>query len=76
MNKEPQKTRKIIIPELEEAARVYVPKYRDWSEEDLAILRTYYKRVPTARLATYLKRSVNSVQQVAARIGIHGDSLG
>jgi hypothetical protein len=59
----------ILIPELEEAARTYVPKH-DYSEQEQATIRDYYGRVPTPTLARYLKRSVGGIQQEAARLGI------
>lgn len=69
-DKEAQKTRKIIVPELEEAARIYVPKQRDWTDEEKATVREYYGRVPIQKLAGYLKRSTTGIQQMAVRLGI------
>jgi hypothetical protein len=60
----------IIIPELEEAARIYTPKHRGYTDEELSVISEYYGRVPTIKLAGYLKRSVTGIQQQASRLGI------
>jgi len=60
----------IIIPELEEAARNYIPKYRSWTEKEIAIVKKYYGKVPIGQLAKHLKRSIYSIQQTAAAHGI------
>jgi hypothetical protein len=75
MKAKPNKVQTIVIPELEEAARIYKPM-RLWSEKDNAILRKYYNRVPTSRLGGYLKRSVTSMQQHAVVIGITTEKKG
>ena len=66
----------IIIPELEEAARKYVPKQRDYTDKELATIRKYYMRVPTAKLAGYLKRSLTGIHQQAVRLGLSGRKRG
>lgn len=61
--------RTIRIPELDEAAKIYKP-YRFWSEDDQAILRQYWRKVPLQNLARYLNRSVHSVELQAERLGL------
>jgi len=54
----------IVIPELEEAALTYNRK-TVWSDRDKKILKKYYGRVPTAKLATQIHRSVFAVNKMA-----------
>jgi hypothetical protein len=70
------RVQEIVIPELEEAARYFVPKQRDYSPTELATIKKYYLRVPTPKLAAYLKRSVTGIQQQACRLGITGRKKG
>jgi hypothetical protein len=65
----PHGTNDIIIPELEEAAENYKPKLV-WTETDLAVLKKYYGKVSTARLAAYLHRTGTSVQQKAVLMNL------
>lgn len=61
----------ITIPELEELVQNYVPKHRDWTEREIAIVRKYYKKVPTEALEKALPgRSINTIRQTAQRYGI------
>jgi len=59
----------MIIPELEEIAATYQPK-GIWTPEDVAVLRTYYGRVPTSKLAVYLKRKHSSITNKAQELGL------
>jgi len=63
---------KIVIPEFEEYIRKFGPnRYKIWSEQEELVLREYYGIVPTSVLAQYLDRSVKSVQNKAAALGIN-----
>ena len=46
----------IEIPELEALVGEYAPRNRLWSEEEDAILRTYYGRVPPEAIAEVLAK--------------------
>jgi predicted Zn-dependent protease len=59
---------RLIIPELEEIAK-NDPGYRLWSDHEVRILRSYYGRIPTRKLAEYLNRTVGSVQIKARMLG-------
>jgi hypothetical protein len=72
MKKELQITRKIIIPELEEAARNYVPKYRPWLKEEDEILQQYYNHVSPETLVKYFGRSKHSIRSHACDLGLAG----
>jgi len=76
MKKAAPKNQEIVIPELEEAARHFTPKNRDYTENEIATIKKYYGRVPTAKLAHYLKRSVTGIQQQAVRLGISRSKWG
>jgi len=52
----------MVIPELEEAAKAYVPN-RYWSTYEEDVLRTYYGRVPKRTLARFLGRTVKAVER-------------
>lgn len=54
----------ITVPELEEIAKSFHP--RDWTEETSAIVRTYYGRVPTETLQTFLKEKYNTYKSLNA----------
>lgn len=56
------------IPELEEL--VGTNPYRPWTGEEESVIRAYYGRVPTKRLAEYLDRTLSSVQNKAQRMGL------
>jgi hypothetical protein len=59
----------IIIPELEEAMERFNP--RAWTPEEEAILKKYYKRVPTKDLLKYLPRKTeNAIYTKAGRMGL------
>jgi len=60
----------IVIPELEEIARNYEPRQRPWGEDEDAVLRKYYNRVPIESLVKYFKRTQCSIQSHANVIGI------
>lgn len=65
---EDQEDGRIVIPELEEfVGKQYRPK---WSEEEDAVLISYYGRVPTKKIAEHLDRSHNAVQRRAASLGL------
>ena len=59
-------TRRIIIPELEAAP----PARQYWTQEEKAILASYYGNRDTASIARYLGKSINSVQGLARMLGL------
>lgn len=59
----------IIIPELEEAAQNYIPKWRVWTEREKAIVWKYYGKVPIQKLSEYLNRSKASIQNFVSGSG-------
>ncbi len=61
----------IKIPELEEL--VGMGRNRPWTGEEESVVRTYYGRVPTQRLASYLNRTLSSVQNKVQRMGLSGE---
>lgn len=58
----------LIIPELESAVGNFPGKA--WTEQDVAVLIAYYKRVKHAVLAKYLERTVSSVRFKAQQLGL------
>lgn len=46
----------LVIEELEEAARDYHPR-RDWSDDELAVLRAYGGRCSNEAIADYLNKA-------------------
>jgi hypothetical protein len=62
------KTGSIVIPELEEAAKNYVP--RGWSERDKEIMRAYWGRVSAADIAKHLEgnHTMDGVKSMARRM--------
>jgi len=64
----------VIIPELEEAAQAY--KQRVWSDEEAAIIKTYFGRVPQTVIYGYIKenfppgRSLISIIKKAKKLGV------
>lgn len=66
----PHGTNVIEIPELEEAARVYKPKYRQWTPIQEAILAKYYGKVEPALIAKHLNRSKQAIQTHAMKMGL------
>lgn len=64
----------LVIPELEEAPD-YEPLKRFWTDDEVMVLQKYYPKKDTKALAKYLKRSVNSVEQKAAQIGLHKEGI-
>lgn len=62
------KIKQIIIPELEEISKNYIP--RGFSEDEKAIIMKYYNRVPIDVLLKYLPgRDKFSVQRMASKLG-------
>ena len=61
-------TERVVIPELEELAKSYVP--RGWSEHDKAIVRAYMGRVSADDIARFLevKRSGDAVKSMIRRL--------
>ena len=43
---------------------------RKWTKEDVRTLRRLFKNTPNRQIADDLKRSVNSIQQKAAALGL------
>lgn len=58
----------IKIPELEEY--VGMRDRMPWTGEEEAVLRSYYGRIPTSKLAEYLNRTLSSVQNKAQRMSL------
>ncbi|HOK27558.1 MAG TPA: hypothetical protein PLI21_00860 [Methanomassiliicoccaceae archaeon] len=56
----------IVVPELEESTS----NYRMWTEREIAILRKYYGKADTRRIAEVLNRSKNAVQSKAVELGL------
>lgn len=58
----------IVIPELDEAAARYVPY--EWSDEQIAVLKTYWRKVPVSLLEKYVHHSVATIDRKAADLGL------
>lgn len=59
----------IVIPELEEAMARYQPHKFAWSDNDIAILKKYYGRVPVTLLETYLHRNSGKIHEKVIELG-------
>ncbi len=72
MNKKsvPHGTKEIVIPALEEEMRTYVPKYRPWTKDEIAILTKYYGRVSPDSLAKQFGRTKASIMDKAQNLGL------
>ena len=55
------KPEEVVIPELEELVGTY-KDYRFWTEEELAIVRKYFRKVSTAAIAKQINRTVGAVE--------------
>lgn len=44
----------IIIPELDEIMKTYIPQSQLWNEKEVKILKKYYNNVPKEKLLKYL----------------------
>ena len=62
----------IIIPELEEAMANFKPRC-GWTENEIAILKRYYGKVPMSALSAQLHRSIDSIHKYAQMHGIRGN---
>lgn len=61
--------KKIVVPELEEAAKSYDP--RGWRGEEEDLMRAYWGRVHPAKLAKHLSRhTVEAIRCKAKRMGL------
>lgn len=60
------RVKEITIPELEESE----PAKRYWTDEEDAVLRQYYGRADTVKIAGYLKRTKRAVENRASILGI------
>lgn len=59
----------IVIDELEELAARYVPP-NEWTDEQIAILTTYWRRVPLNALATHCRHARDACDRKAAELGL------
>jgi hypothetical protein len=62
----------IIIPELEQAAENYRPRGQ-WSDDEIAILKRYYGRVPITKLRDHVRHSVDACHRMAKELGLKKD---
>jgi pyruvate/oxaloacetate carboxyltransferase len=62
--------RTIIIPEFEEYIAKHGSYYRLWTEDEEIILAAYYGKVPPARIAKKLNRSIRAIHEKARAMGI------
>lgn len=62
----------ITVPELEESQS----EYRMWTEREIAILRKYYGKAKTGKIAEVLKRSKSAVQAKALELGLSFREVG
>jgi hypothetical protein len=69
-----EKAQLIIIPELEKMASETRKTY--WTEREILILREYYGKLPTKKLAEYLSRSITSVTNKAQTLGLQRNIRG
>ncbi len=60
------KLEEIVVPELEESPS----NYRMWTEWEIAVLRKYYGRSETRKIAKVLNRSKSAVQAKALELGL------
>jgi hypothetical protein len=58
----------IIVPELDAAAGRYIP--RNWSPEQIAVLQTYWRRVPISLLEKHCRHSKARLYEKAAELGL------
>jgi hypothetical protein len=61
--------KEIVIDELEELAARYVPP-NEWTDDQIAILTTYWRRVPLNALAKHCKHAREAVDKKAAELGL------
>jgi hypothetical protein len=59
----------LIVPELEAELGTL---RRPWTAEEDAVLRAYYGRVPSSKIAAHLGRQIGGVHSRAIRMGIRG----
>lgn len=63
----------VVVPELEEQVKRYA--LRSWTEEEIAIVRSYYGRIATVQIQRYLAkhfppgRSTATVSRKAKELG-------
>ena len=60
------RSEEIIIPELEESE----PPIRYWTEREEAILRKYYGKADTKKIAEYLGRTIRAVKHKVINMGL------
>jgi len=66
--------KEIKIPELEREAEKYsLVTY--WTEDEIQILKKYYGRVPTQKLASFLNRSYEATKCKAKALGIKAKAI-
>jgi hypothetical protein len=58
----------ITIPELDRLAESYRPNV--WTDEEVAILKAYWMRVPVAALERHLHHGVKAIDDKAAELGL------
>jgi hypothetical protein len=60
---------KLVIPELEALLNI-PPRNKEWNDYEVAILNTYYGRVPISALAKQLNRSIDATKMKARSLGL------
>ena len=53
---------------LDKLAESYVPRSKPWTDDEVAVLKKYYGRVPIDKLAETLGRSMMSAQRKASML--------
>jgi hypothetical protein len=57
----------IDIKALEKAEKEYVKRNRDWTEDEIKVIKRFYGKVHIQTLAQQLKRTATSVRQCYSR---------
>lgn len=68
-------SREVRIPELEKEMAKFKPRTRFWTDDEIVVLKKYYGRVPTKKLAEYLKRSGSGVRCKAQTLSMNYNQI-
>lgn len=64
--------RELVIPELEES----VQTRRYWTEEEDSVIRRYYGKADSGKIAAHLNRTKRAVQNRASDLGVSNKPRG
>lgn len=68
------KPKTIVIPELDELAKTYIPSNIRWTKIENDIIKEYYNRVPIGKLREFMEKE-SGIRRTAEAIKTHAKVL-